>query len=239
MKNLARMLVIAPSIALLASTLAAQSISIGLRGTGSIPTGSFAETQTGAGNTAVIEGAKTDLATASTSRSAWARSPYGGFDHVKFDCETATCQSDGKYTMSGVRGRREARDAGDVAVPSICQRRCDVPGSRRRLRRLERERADHRTDARLRIGAGSTTSFEILSLTTAVRYIGQNFKPKIPGVITPTTATEQSANYRSISGFRCTLRLARRKEALTRLDSDDVTGRHSTAWLSSRSEAEC
>jgi hypothetical protein len=103
MKNLTRMLVIVPSIALLASRLTAQSISIGLRGTGSIPTGSFAETQTGTGNTAVIEGAKNGFGYGlDVAIGLGPISVYGGFDHVKFDCETATCQTDGKYTMSGV-----------------------------------------------------------------------------------------------------------------------------------------
>src|SRR5262245_49651826 len=45
-------------VTFVASAVSAQSISIGLRGTGSIPTGSFSETQTTTSNTALIEGAK-------------------------------------------------------------------------------------------------------------------------------------------------------------------------------------
>ena len=48
------------ALTLVASTLSAQSFSFGLRGSGTMPTGSFAETPTSAtANPAVIEGAKT------------------------------------------------------------------------------------------------------------------------------------------------------------------------------------
>jgi hypothetical protein len=35
----------------------------------------------------------------------------------------------------------------------------------------------------------------IVSLTPQARYIGQKFKPKIPGVATPATSNAQGANY--------------------------------------------
>ena len=197
MKTVARMLIIAPSIALVASSIAAQSISIGLRGTGSIPTGSFAETQTGTGNTAVIEGAKNgfgyglDLAIGLGPISA-----YGGFDHVKFDCETATCQSDGKYTMSGVAVGLK------LAVPMASRFRPYIKGGvtfQDLAGGYGGSNANVLTTERTpgyEIGAGLDYQLlGILSLTPQVRYVGQNFKPKIPGVITPTNATEQSANY--------------------------------------------
>jgi hypothetical protein len=197
MKNLTRMLVIAPSIALLASTLTAQSISIGLRGTGSIPTGSFAETQTGTGNTAVIEGAKNGFGYGlDVAIGLGPISVYGGFDHVKFDCETATCQTDGKYTMSGVAAGVK------LAMPVMSRFRPYVKGGvtfQDLAGGYGGSNANVLTTERTpgyEIGAGLDYQLlGILSLTPQVRYIGQNFKPKIPGVITPTTATEQSANY--------------------------------------------
>src|SRR4051812_45510768 len=92
------------ALTLTASRLTAQSISIGLRGTGSLPTGSFAETPTsGSANTAVIEGAKTGFGYGlDVGLSLGMLGVYAGFDHVKFDCETTTCRSDGKYTLQGV-----------------------------------------------------------------------------------------------------------------------------------------
>src|SRR5437868_9317004 len=99
MNRVCRTLVLTPSLVLLASALSAQSISIGLRGTGSLPTGSFAETQTSA-NGAVIDGAKNGFGYGlDVAIGLGPIGVYGGFDHVKFDCETATCKTDGKYTM--------------------------------------------------------------------------------------------------------------------------------------------
>ena len=91
------------TLVLAASPLAAQSISIGLRGTGSIPTGSFAETgSSSTTNAAVIDGAKNGFGYGLDAGIGFG--PIGiylGFDHIKFDCETTTCQSDGKYTLEG------------------------------------------------------------------------------------------------------------------------------------------
>ena len=89
-----------------ASVLAAQAISIGLRGTGSFPTGSFSQTQTTAPSTDVaIAGAKSGFGYGlDAGLSVGPIGVYASFDHIKFDCETATCQTDGKYTLSGVTG---------------------------------------------------------------------------------------------------------------------------------------
>src|SRR3954470_14529373 len=92
--------VVLPSI-VIASALSAQSISIGLRGSGSVPTGAFAEDQAAA-NTALIAGAKSGFGFgADAAISLGAIGIYAGFDHIKFDSETATCQADGKYTLAG------------------------------------------------------------------------------------------------------------------------------------------
>ena len=74
--------------ALLISTSSAnaQWIALGVRGSGSMPTGAFAEESSSASNTAVIEGAKNgfgyglDLAAGIGMFGV-----YGGFDHVNFD----------------------------------------------------------------------------------------------------------------------------------------------------------
>jgi opacity protein-like surface antigen len=46
------------------------------------------------------------------------------------------------------------------------------------------------------IGVGADYSLlGVFSLRPQVRYVGQNLKAKVPGVTTPTTATEQGVNY--------------------------------------------
>src|SRR5262247_2355430 len=79
-----------------ASVVSAQSISIGLRGTGSIPTGSFSESSsTPTSNTALIEGAKSGFGFGlDVGLSLNMIGVYAGFDHVSFDCETSRCQTD-------------------------------------------------------------------------------------------------------------------------------------------------
>jgi len=90
------------TLLLVASPLAGQSISIGVRGTGSIPTGSFADDQTAASST-VIAGAKNGFGYGLDAGLSFGPiGIYAGFDHVQFDCQTTTCTSDGKYTLQGV-----------------------------------------------------------------------------------------------------------------------------------------
>jgi opacity protein-like surface antigen len=191
----------ASSLALIASSVSAQSISIALRGTGSVPTGSFAETQTTSSsqNTALIEGAKNgfgyglDVAIGLGPIAA-----YAGFDHVKFDCETSTCKTDGKYTLEG------ATVGVKLAIPLASRFRPYVRGgvtfhdlaggyggSNANVLTTERTPG-------YEIGGGFDYALlSIISLTPQVRYVGHNFKAKIPGVITPTTANDQGANYLS------------------------------------------
>src|SRR3954471_17427788 len=105
MNGVCRMVVVASSQLLLAAvSLSAQSISIGLRGTGSFPTGSFAEQQTTA-NDELIQGAKSGFGYGlDVGLGVGPIGIYAGFDHIKFDCQTDTCQSDGQYTLQGVTG---------------------------------------------------------------------------------------------------------------------------------------
>jgi hypothetical protein len=91
-------------VLLVLSAMSAQSISIGLRGSGSVPTGSFAQQQVSPpGSDVVIEGAKSGFGYGlDVGIGIGPIGIYGGFDHIKFDCQTETCQSDGKYTLQGV-----------------------------------------------------------------------------------------------------------------------------------------
>src|SRR5262249_11223497 len=100
MKRLSSAVVLALLVAS-TSTSSAQYISFGLRGTGTVPTGSFSNTDPTATNTALIEGAKNGFGYGlDAGIGVGPIGIYAGFDHIKFDCQTATCQSDGKYTLS-------------------------------------------------------------------------------------------------------------------------------------------
>jgi hypothetical protein len=173
----------------------AQSISIGLRGTGSFPTGSFSEQQTSA-NATVIEGAKSGFGYGlDVGLGLGMFGIYAGFDHIKFDCATATCQTDGKYTLQGVTAGVKLSPAnsslfrpfvkGGVTFNDL---QGGYGGSSTNV--LTTDKAPG-----YEIGAGLDVSFAgVLSLTPQVRYIGQNLKTKVPGVNSPS-ATSTGVNY--------------------------------------------
>lgn len=198
MKEISRMAGVALSFVLVASSVSAQWISFGLRGTGSIPTGAFADNQTSTDpNSALIEGAKNGFGFGlDVGAGIGMFGLYGGFDQVKFDCETATCKTDGKYTLTGVTvGVKLSPSTGSAFRPFIKGGVTfnDLKGgyggsSSNRLS----------TDKTPGYEAGVGADFSLMglvSITPQVRYVGQNLKAKIPGVITPTTATEQGVNF--------------------------------------------
>ena len=199
MSRFYRMLGIASSQVLLVSTgLSAQSISIGLRGTGSFPTGSFAQQQATAPSADVmIEGAKSGFGYGlDVGIGIGPIGIYGGFDHIKFDCQTETCQTDGKYTLQGVTAGVK------LAMPMVNRFRPFVKGgvTFQDLKGGYGESSSNvlETDKTpgYEVGVGLDYSLlGIVSLTPQARYVGQRFKAKIPGVSTPTESTAQGVNY--------------------------------------------
>lgn len=121
--------------------------------------------------------------------------PHAGFDHIKFDCETSTCQSDGKYTLQGVTaGVKLAPQTSSLFRPFVKggvtfnDLQGGYGGSSSNV--LTTDKAPG-----YELGAGLDVSFlGILSLTPQVRYVGYNLKTKIPGVNAPA-ATGQGVNY--------------------------------------------
>ena len=197
MKIRSRFVVVAS--VLFASSLSGQSISIGLRGTGSIPTGSFAQTQstTGTSNNALIQGAKNGFGYGlDVGIGVGPIGIYGGFDQIKFDCQTDACQSNGTYTMQGVTVGVK------LAMPTMSRFRPYVKGGVT-FNDLQGGYGGSSSNALTtdktpgyEVGLGLDYSLlGIVSLTPQVRYVGQNLKAKIPGVTTPTTATGQGVNY--------------------------------------------
>ena len=197
MKALYRMVAVASShVLVVTASLSAQSISFGLRGSGSFPTGSFAQ-QEPTTNDELIAGAKSGFGYGlDVGAGVGPIGIYAGFDHVNFDCQTETCQSDGKYTLQGVTAGVK------LAMPMVSRFRPFVKGGVT-FQDLKGGYGESKSNV---LTAERTPGYEVglgldysllgmVSLTPQVRYIGQKFKAKIPGVATPTTSTAQGANY--------------------------------------------
>ena len=186
------------AIAITASPLAAQSFSVGLRGTGSIPTGAFSETPTSTtANSAVIEGAKNGFGYGlDVALGLGAIGIYAGFDHVKFDCESATCRTDGKYTLQGVTaGVKLAPSFGSSMFHPFAKAGVtfnDLEGTYggSSSSTLTTERTPG-----YEIGVGADITLGgIFAFTPQARYVGQELKAKVPGLNAPTP-TGQGVNY--------------------------------------------
>jgi len=198
MKSIYRMVTLASSLALTSAALSAQSISLGLRGSGSFPTGSFAQTEaTAPGSDVMIEGAKSGFGYGLDVGVGFGPiGVYAGFDHIKFDCQTETCQQDGKYTLQGVTAGLK------LALPMASRFRPFVRGGVT-FQDLQGGYGESKSNVLTtdktpgyEVGVGLDYSLlGILSLTPQARYVGQKFKPKIPGVETPVTSTAQGVNY--------------------------------------------
>lgn len=191
-----RILAAVLSLVFVAPASSAQSISFGLRGTGSYPTGAFAEDQTSASGT-LIEGAKNGFGYGvDAAISLGMLGVYGGFDHMKFDCQTTTCRSDGQYTLQGVTvGVKLMPPMASAFRPFVKggvtfnNLKGGYGGSS--SNRLETDQAPG-----YEIGAGGDVGFlGLVSITPQVRYVGQNLKAKVPGVTTTSTTSSQGVNY--------------------------------------------
>jgi opacity protein-like surface antigen len=189
---------LALSLLLLASPLSAQSISFGLRGTGSVPTGSFSETPTtGSTNATLIQGAKSGFGYGAEAGLSFGMfGAYASFDHIKFDCETATCTTNGKYTLQGVTAGLK------VSVPMMSRFRPFVKGG---LTYNDLKGSyggsssgglttDRNAGFELGVG-GDYGLLGIFSITPQLRYVGQNFKRRVPGVTNTSTIPNSGVDY--------------------------------------------
>jgi hypothetical protein len=173
----------------------AQSLSIGLRGTGSVPSGSFAAGQSSS-DTSLVEGAKNGFGYGlDVGIGLGMFGVYGSFDHIKFDCATATCRTDGKYTLQGVTvGVKLSPVSVSLLRPFIKGGVTfnDLQGGYggSSSNRLTTDKTPG-----YELGVGADLSFlGLFSLVPQVRYIGQKLKTKVPGVTSPS-AVGQSVNY--------------------------------------------
>jgi hypothetical protein len=190
--------IVVGAIAITASPLAAQSFSVGLRGTGSIPTGTFSQTPTSStANTAAIEGAKSGFGYGlDVGLGLGPLGIYAGFDHVKFDCESATCRTDGKYTLQGVTaGVKLSPAVGSSMLRPFAKAGVtfnDLQGTYGGSSSSGLT-TDRTPGYEIGVGADITLG-GIFAFTPQARYVGQELKAKVPGVNAPS-ATGQGVNY--------------------------------------------
>jgi len=202
MKTLSKVVALAAPVTLVASILAtsvagAQSFSLGLRGSGSFPTGAFAQSSSSSSaSSAAIEGAKNGFGYGLDAGLAVGFiGLYAGFDHIKFDCQTSTCRSDGKYTLQGVTAGVKLAAGGASIIRPFAKAGVtfnDLQGGYggSSSNALTTDKAPG-----YELGAGADVSLAgIVSLSPQVRYVGQNLKAKIPGVNAPAP-TSSGVNY--------------------------------------------
>ena len=180
-----------------AASAEAQSISFGLRGSGGFPTGSFSETSAPS-SAAVVQGAKSGFGYgADLGVSLGPLGVYAGFDHIAFDCETTTCGSDGEYTLQGVTAGVKLRlPVGSRFRPFVKGGVTfkDLKGSYGSSSTSNGLSTERKPGYEVGIG-GDYGLLGIVSITPQVRYIGQNFDAKVPGVTSTATADNQGVNY--------------------------------------------
>jgi hypothetical protein len=188
----------AVALALLSVTpqLGAQGIYFGLRGTGAVPTGAFSDNSSSS-STALIDAAKSGFGYgADAGVQLGFIGVYAGFDHINFDCQSGTCNSDGKYKLQGVTAGVK------LSAPGIGIARPFVKGGVTFNELYGGYGSGQSTDLTTdrtpgyEVGGGLDVGFlGLISITPQVRYIGQNFKYKVPGVNTTGASSTQGVNY--------------------------------------------
>lgn len=197
MRAIPRIAVAVVSLALAASPVGAQSISVGLRGTGTFPTGSFADPQV-ASSSALVAGAKSGFGYGlDVGLDLGPIGLYGGFDHVNFGCETAACSSDGKYTLQGVTVGLKLAAATKSSVRPFVKGGVTFDDLEGTYGTSTSSSTPFTTDKApgFELGVGVDVGLlGLVSVSPQVRYIGQNLKLKVPGVSSPTSSG-QGVNY--------------------------------------------
>jgi len=183
------------SLVLLAAPLSAQSISFGLRGSGTFPTGDFASDPSST-NPALIQGAKQGFGYgAEVGISMGPLGAYGSFDHIAFDCATTACSSKGEYTLQGVTVGVK------LMTPAVQRLRPFIKGgvTFNELTGGYGGSSSGLTTDRApgyEVGVGADLALlGIVSIQPQLRYVGQNLKAKIPNVTVTSSAAESGVNY--------------------------------------------
>jgi opacity protein-like surface antigen len=84
-------------------SLDAQAVYAGVRGGAGIPTGSFSDKTTAAGNDALLHGAAPGLGYGfDAGLGSTLIGLYASYDRIQFDCESSSCAASGKYEVNGM-----------------------------------------------------------------------------------------------------------------------------------------
>jgi hypothetical protein len=136
------------AVSLIPVTASAQWISLGLRGSGGVPTGTFAEDQSSS-SSAVMTGAKNGFGYGLEAGAGIGPiGAYAGFDHIRFDCQLTSCTDEGSYTLQGASNRAQALISRIQYSPTIHQGWSDIQQSPRQLWVIV-ERSELRQGARI------------------------------------------------------------------------------------------
>jgi len=182
------------AISLIPATVSAQWISLGLRGSGGVPTGAFAEDESSTSE-AVVAGAKNGFGYGLEAGAGIGPiGAYAGFDHIKFDCRLVSCTDEGNYTLQGASvGLKLSSHRFSILRPFVKGGVTfnNLHGSYGSSSSgLSSDRAPG-----YEIGAGVDVSLAgLIGLAPQVRYVGQNLKVKFPGVSSPDP-DGQGVNY--------------------------------------------
>jgi hypothetical protein len=177
--------------------LHAQGLYFGLRGGAGIPTGSFNENvaNPGFGTTGLLDAAKTGFGYgADAGLQMGMLGVYGGFDHINFDCQSTSCNTDGKYRLQGLAVGVK------LIAPGFSSFHPWVKGGVT-FNELEGGYGSGQTDLTTdrkpgyEVGVGlDIPILGLINITPQARYVGQNFKYKVPGV-TSSSEDNQGVNY--------------------------------------------
>jgi hypothetical protein len=182
------------AISLVPIAASAQWVSLGLRGSGGVPTGTFAEDE-GTSSTAVANGAKNGFGYGLEAGAGIGPiGAYAGFDHIKFDCKLVSCTDQGSYTLQGASiGLKLSSHGFSILRPFI---KGGVTFNN--LHGSYGSSSNGLTSDRApgyELGAGVDLSLMgLIGLAPQVRYVGQNLKVKVPGVSSPDP-DGQGVNY--------------------------------------------
>lgn len=176
-----------------AQSVGAQGIYFGLRGGAATPTGAFSDASA---STTALDAAKSGFGYGADAGIGFGLiGLYAGFDHINFDCESTTCNSDGKYKLQGVTGGVK------LGIPGMNRVRPFIKGGVT-FNELQggyganSQKLTTDKNPGYEVGVGLDISIlGLLSFTPQARYIGQNFKYDVPGVTNTAGQPEQGVNY--------------------------------------------
>ncbi|MEO8193547.1 MAG: outer membrane beta-barrel protein [Gemmatimonadales bacterium] len=199
MKAMVRRTILIAGLAGAAAPVQAQSIYLGLRGGAGIPTGSFNENLNPPcappGCTA-LNAAKTGFGYGLDAGVGLGMfGVYAGFDNINFDCQSGTCNSDGKYRLQGVTAGIRLMPPGMSVIRPWVKAGVTFNELEGGYGSGAQEVTTDRNPG-YEIGAGvDIPVFGLFSLYPQARYVGQNFKYSVPGVTNTATQREAGVNY--------------------------------------------